>query len=109
MKTRDNQQEQIEKYSAYAFVSLIAIFAIVLIVTSSLGDFRLGIRISSILFTLAFIVFNGATFYTGTFTWLNGPTFSREKSPAMFYLSSFGFSAVSALFCAVIIYAAFYG
>ncbi len=44
---------------------------------------------------IVFAVTNSVSLYTGEFPWRNGPTFTRQESPVLFYISWVFFAAGS--------------
>lgn len=44
---------------------------------------------------IVFAVMNSVSLYAGEFPWRNGPTFTKQESPVLFYISWVFFTAVS--------------
>jgi hypothetical protein len=44
---------------------------------------------------IVFAVMNSVSLYTGEFPWRNGPTFTKQESPVLFYISWVFFTAGS--------------
>lgn len=52
-------------------------------------------------------VINFSTFYSGRFTWRHGPTFTRESSPILFYVSALFFCAFTMSVATLLLWGAY--
>jgi hypothetical protein len=92
----EHQKDRAEKFTAYAFIAGVVVISLGFATWAVTGRSQPAVRIIVTAFWLIFAALNGNVFYTGRFTWKGGPTFTREQSPCMFYLSAI-FGAVGSM------------
>jgi hypothetical protein len=91
----DDQKEKVEKFGMYGFLAawIAAVCSFVFLAVTK--NEVVGIRMFITSGWIGMAILNVVTFYTGRFSWKNGPTCMREESPICFYLASIPFALVS--------------
>ncbi|QDT15818.1 hypothetical protein [Alienimonas californiensis] len=87
----EEQKERANAIERHIFFAALGLGFVAFILQLITKDERLSARIFVTGFWLAFAVGNFTTFYTGRLRWKNGPTFTRESSPILFYGSALSF------------------
>ena len=104
----EQQKDRADKVVAYVFVAGLIVCVAGLAVFAVTGRSQPGVRIFTTAFWLVFAALNGNSFYTGSFKWKNGPTFTRDESPKMFYLSAISFAVGSMTIASFLLWAAYF-
>jgi hypothetical protein len=107
MRTEE-QKDSSDKFAAYVFIAGIVVSLASCAMWAVTGRHQPAVRIFTTAFWLLFATLNGNVFYTGRFRWKNGPTFTREESPGMFYVSAIFFALGSMSIATFLLWAAYF-
>lgn len=103
-RTKKNRAEKIARYVFFGAM-ITAVIAVIIQLLTRNGI--LAVRIFITAFWLAIAFSNGVTFYSGSFRWHNGPTFTREQSPILFYASAIFFTLGSMSLATLLLWKAY--
>jgi hypothetical protein len=104
----EQDKDRADKIAAYVFVAGVAVALVSFAVMAVTGSLQPGVRVFITALWIIFATWNGVIFYTGHFTWKGGPTFSREESPRMFYVSAVFFTIGSMSIASFLLWAAYF-
>lgn len=104
----EDPNDQAEKLTAYAFVAGVIVGLVGFGVWGVTGRPQPAVRIIASAFWFVFAAFNFGTFYTKRISWKNGPTFTRDRSPWMFYASAIFFAVASMSISTFLLWAAYF-
>ena len=107
MRTQE-QKDGSDKFTGYVFIAGVVVCLASFVVWAVTGGPQPAVRIFTTAFWLVFAALSGKVFYTGRFRWKNGPTFTREVSPRLFYASAIFFTLGSMSIATFLLWAAYF-
>ena len=110
LRVEEDQKEKAYKFTAYAFIAGAVIFLVGIAVFAITGSPQPAVRIVIPGFWCVFAALNLRTFWTGEYkSRRNGPIYTREQSPGVFYMSAIASTIVSMSIPTFLLWVAYFG